>query len=125
MHACVACFSARWFHLSQLQELLKRLSGAQQLVQRVLDLESSHQQQDFTIQQLQGLLATTKQQLDTASSQLIHWQGRAQTAEGVVQQQTQQLGCSTPRPKRDLGLLCDLVEPLQQQLIEQALVAGG
>lgn len=110
---------------AQLQELLKRLSGAQQLVQRVLDLEASHQQQAFSIQQLQFQLDAKQHQLEAASAQVIHWQGRAQAAEGTVQVQTQQLGVSTPRPRRDLGLVCDLVEPPQQQLIEQALVAGG
>lgn len=58
------------------------------------------------------------------SLQVIHWMGRAQTAESTVAAQQQQLGVSTPRPRRDLGLVYDLVEPQQQQLIEQALVGG-
>lgn len=55
---------------AQLQELLKRLSGAQQLVQRVLDLEASSQQQEFSIQQLQAQLADKQQQLEAASAQV-------------------------------------------------------
>jgi hypothetical protein len=55
---------------AQLQELLKRLSGAQQLVQRVLDLEASSQQQEFSIQQLQAQLADMQQQLEAASAQV-------------------------------------------------------
>lgn len=108
----------------QLQDLLKRLSGAQQLVQRVLDLEASAQQQELSMQQLQAQVADKQQQLEATTTQLAHWQGRAQTAEALGQQQVQQLNCSTPRPRRDLGLLCDLAEPSQQQLIEHALVAG-
>jgi type VI protein secretion system component VasA len=120
MCTLLACVSP-----AQLQELLKRLSGAQQLVQRVMDLESSGQQQELALQQLRLQLAARDEQLEATSAQLLQWQARAQAAEQQVVQQAQQLGCSTPRPKRDLGLLCDLVEPLHQQLIERALVAGA
>jgi multidrug efflux pump subunit AcrA (membrane-fusion protein) len=89
-----------------------------------MDLEASQQQQALDAQQLQAQVSTKQRELETTSAQLMHWQGRAQVAEARAQQQAQQLGCSTPRPKRDLGLLCDLVDPLQQQLIEQALVGG-
>lgn len=114
-------------HLSaaQLQELLKRLSGAQQLVQRVMDLEAANQQQAISMQQLQAQLASKQEQLELTCTPLMHWQGRAQSAEAVAAQQAQQLGVSTPRPKRDLGLLCDLVEQPLQHLIEQALVEGA
>jgi hypothetical protein len=114
-----------WLVILQLQELLKKLTGAQQLVQRVMDLETSNQQQATSIQQLQAQLEDKQEQLELASMQAVQWQGRAQAAEMQMAQQAQQLGVSTPRPNRDLGLLCDLVEQPLQHLIEQALVGGA
>jgi hypothetical protein len=107
-----------------LQELLTRLSGAQQLVQRVMHLETANQEQAGSIQQLQAQLANRQDQLERTLTQLQGWQGRAQGAEAQAAQQEQQLCVSTPRPKRDLGLLCDLVELPLQQLIEQAVIEG-
>lgn len=93
-------------------------------MQRVMDLEAANQEQASSIEQLQAQLVSKQDQLERTSTQLQGWQGRAQLAEAQAAQQEQQLGVSTPRPKRDLGLLCDLVEPPLQQLIEQAVIEG-
>lgn len=108
----------------QLQDLLARLSGAQQLVGRVMELETANQQQVVLEQQLRAQLEQRQEELGAMTDREAHWRARAEAVEQLVQQQGQQLGCSTPRPRRDLGLLCDLLEPHQQQLVEQALIAG-
>lgn len=110
--------------LLQLQDLLQRLSGAQQLVARVLDLETINSQQQTVITSLQQQLAASEQQVAQLSSQLSAWQARGSSAEQQLCEAQQQLLVSTPRPKRELGLLADLLTAGEAQLVEQALIAG-
>jgi septal ring factor EnvC (AmiA/AmiB activator) len=108
----------------QLQDLLQRLSGAQQLVQRVLDLETTNSQQAASITSLQQQLLSSEQQVGDLSSQLAAWHARGSRAERQLDEAQQQLGVSTPRPERELGLLTDLLTAAEAQLVEQALIAG-
>lgn len=108
----------------QMQDLLERLSGAQQLVQRVFDLENANSQQAATISSLTAKLEATQQQADELSAQLQQTQQARSSAEALVAHLQEQLGCSTPRPRRDLGLLADLLTEEQALLVEQALIAG-
>lgn len=110
--------------LVQLQDLLQRLSAAQQLVQRVLELEAQGQQAAASIASLQHQLACSQAQAQQLQALLAAWQARGSGAEARVQQQAEQLAVSTPRPARDLGLLVDLL-PQEVKLLEQALVAGA
>jgi chromosome segregation ATPase len=109
----------------QLQDLLQRLSGAQQLVQRVLDLETTNSQQQASITLLQQQLLNSEQQVAELSSQLAAWQGRGSRAEQQLSEVQQRLAVSTPRPKRELGLLMDLLTAADAQLVEQALIEGA
>jgi hypothetical protein len=109
----------------QLQDLLQRLSGAQQLVQRVLDLETTNSQQTASITSLQQQLLSSEQQVQDLSTQLAAWQVRGSRAEQQLAAAQQQLTASTPRPKRELGLLTDLLTAAEAQLVEQALITGG
>lgn len=108
----------------QLQDLLQRLSAAQQLVQRVMDLEAVNQQQQTTISTLQQQLLSSEQRAGELSSELAAWQARGSKAEQQVAELQQQLRVSTPRPQRDLGLLSDLLTPEESLLVEQALITG-
>jgi uncharacterized protein involved in exopolysaccharide biosynthesis len=108
----------------QLQDLLQRLSGAQQLVQRVLDLETINSQQTTSITSLQQRLLSSEQQVQDLSGQLAAWQARGSRAQQQLGEAQQQLTVSTPRPKRELGLLTDLLTSAEAQLVEQALIAG-
>jgi uncharacterized protein involved in exopolysaccharide biosynthesis len=108
----------------QLQDLLQRLSGAQQLVQRVLDLETTNSQRTTSITSLQQQLLSSEQQVQDLGGQLAAWQARGSRAEQQLDEAQQQLTVSTPRPKRELGLLTDLLTAAEAQLVEQALIAG-
>lgn len=111
--------------LLQLQDLLQRLSGAQQLVQRVFTLETANTEQSATIKQQEEAIAAQGQRIEELQQQSQAWQSRALSAEGAKQGLAQELRCSTPRPKRDLGMLNDLLTAAEAQLVEQALIAGG
>ncbi|WIA09549.1 hypothetical protein OEZ85_008944 [Tetradesmus obliquus] len=63
-----------------------------------------------------------KQEL--AQCQKKNDQARGSSAEQQLCEAQQQLLVSTPRPKRDLGLLADLLTAGEAQLVEQALIAG-
>lgn len=108
----------------QLQDLLERLSAAQHLVQRVFDLEEVNSDKAMTIKRLDNQVKSLQEQAEDLTNQLQSWRARALAAEGVRQDLVQQLECSTPRPKRDLGLLSDMLTPAEAQVVEQALIAG-
>jgi uncharacterized coiled-coil protein SlyX len=93
-------------------------------VQRVPDLETANSQQQTSIASLQQQLASSQQQVQDLSSQLAAWQARGSRAEQQLSEVQQQLVVSTPRPKRELGLLTDLLTAGETQLVEQALIAG-
>ncbi|KAF6260393.1 hypothetical protein COO60DRAFT_1637651 [Scenedesmus sp. NREL 46B-D3] len=102
----------------------KTSSGAQQLVQRVLDLESTNSQQAASVASLQRQLLSSQQQAQALSGQLAAWQARGGAAEQQLDEAQQQLLVSTPRPRRELGLLADLLTAAEAALVEQAMIAG-
>eukprot|EP00878_Enallax_costatus_P033734 GHUV01037287.1.p1 GENE.GHUV01037287.1~~GHUV01037287.1.p1 ORF type:complete len:714 (+),score=230.60 GHUV01037287.1:420-2561(+) len=108
----------------KLQDLLERLSAAQHLVQRVFDLEKEVSDRDTTIKRLGNQVTSLEEQIADLTGQVQTWEKRALAAEAVRQGLEEQLECSTPRPRRDLGLLSDMLTQTEQQMVEQALVAG-
>ncbi len=90
----------------------------------MLDLETLNQQQAATATSLQQQLLAAKQQVESLESQLATWQARGVRAEELVADLQQQLGARTPRPRRDLGVLTDLLTAGEAQMVEQALIAG-
>eukprot|EP00879_Flechtneria_rotunda_P024681 GHRR01026183.1.p1 GENE.GHRR01026183.1~~GHRR01026183.1.p1 ORF type:complete len:392 (+),score=127.77 GHRR01026183.1:905-2080(+) len=110
--------------VTQLQDLLSRLSGAQQLVQRVMDLEAHNKQQAATISLLQDQLETAQTDLKSTKAQLDSWHARGSQAEAWVKELDQRLRCSTPRPERDLGILGDLLNAEEGMMVQEALIAG-
>lgn len=100
------------------------MSGAQQLMDRVSELESTNLQLSEQVTLLQRDLQEASASLHDARGTAEDARARAAAAEEAAEQLRGQLGVSTPRPRRDMGLLSDLLPGEELVLVEQALIAG-
>lgn len=109
---------------AQLSDLLLRLSGAQALVRRVAELEAAAADQAAALTASTQALCDAQGRCEQLQQQLCAALQRAQTAEAQAEEQAAALRCATPRPRRDLGLLVDLLTHDEAQLAERSLVEG-
>jgi len=109
---------------TQLQERLAELSDAQRLAARVVELEVANSQLTDLSSKLQSALTDATAQLEGSLATAADASSRAAAAEASAEQLRAELGVSTPRPRRDMGLLSDLLSARELALVEQALIAG-
>jgi hypothetical protein len=109
----------------QLEAALARLTSVQLLVQRVDELETENLRLADSGAVLQKSLNEAQKELSSARCTAEDRAARAAAAEAELARAHEQLGTSTPRPRRDMGLLSDLLSPEELLLVEQALIAGA
>jgi hypothetical protein len=109
----------------QVQDLLAQLTTAQQLIQRVLSLEAANASLQSHVASLQQQLQAALQQQQDCVEEAAAAAAAAAAADAAAGAMRDRLEACTPRPKRGLGILSDLLQPQEQILLEQALVAGA
>ena len=108
----------------QVQGLLAQLTTAQQLIQRVLSLETANSSLQSHVTTLQQQLGAALQQQQDCKEEAAAAVATAATADAAAVAVRERLEVCTPRPKRGLGILSDLLQPHEQVVLEQALLPG-
>lgn len=109
----------------QLELTIARLSAVQQLVERVEELESVNLRLSNDATQLRASLEAAAAEAAASRAAAESAAARADTADAEAARAREARGASTPRPRRDMGLLSDLLRPDELALVEQALIAGA
>ncbi|GBF91767.1 hypothetical protein Rsub_04071 [Raphidocelis subcapitata] len=109
---------------AQLEAAIAKLSVAQQLAARVEELEAAHAAAAADAARLGAALLDASRALEAARAAEVGATARAEAAEAEAERLAAQLGGCTPRPRRDMGLLSDLLTEAELGLVEQALIAS-
>ncbi|KAI8470981.1 MAG: hypothetical protein J3K34DRAFT_508101 [Monoraphidium minutum] len=109
---------------AQLEVALARLTGVQHLVERVEELEAANLGLTSDCEQLRAARDAAEAGLAAAEAAAADAARCAAAAEADEGRARARLGASTPRPRRDMGLLSDLLTQQELALVERALIAG-
>jgi hypothetical protein len=110
---------------AQLEASLACLSDAQKLAARVSDLEAANAALTSDSARLQASLSGAESALAAARTAAEAVWLRCAAAEAAAERAGARAGACTPRPRRDMGLLADLLSEQELGLVEKALIGGG